>query len=167
MIEYFLPSRTYASQKHCWHPCFSKTCTEKVSETCPSQSICIWHTFHQIRVELQFSNLSYLYCSSTLPEIFESDSSDQDPLEASPPKASKSCAQHFEDVLGILHKGRLSPFDLMVELLDDSNLKYWAYRTELYKEENQKLSEILDLVFSNGSHSPSYQYQSMSPSQTW
>ena len=35
----------------------------------------------------------------------------------------------------------------MVELLDDSNLKYWAYHTKLYKEENQKLSEILDLVF--------------------
>ena len=101
-------------------------------------------------VELRFSNLSYLYCSSTLPEIFESDSSDQDPLEAPPPKASKSRAQRFEDVLGILREGRLSPFDLMVELLDDSNLKYWAYRNELYKEENQKLSEILDLVFLNG-----------------
>ena len=116
-------------------------------------------------VELQFSNLSYLYCSSTLPEIFESDFSDQDPLEASPPKASKSRAQRFEDVLGILRKGCLSPFDLMVELLDDSNLKYWAYRTELYKEENQKLNQILDLVFSNGSRSP-YQHQSMNPSQT-
>ena len=86
-------------------------------------------------------------------------------MKASPPKASKSRAQRFEDVLGILREGRLSPFDLMVELLDDSNLKYWAYRTELYKEENQKFSEILDLVFSNGSHSP-YQHQSMSPSQT-
>ena len=40
----------------------------------------------------------------------------------------------------ILCKGCLSLFDLMVELLDDSNLKYWAYCTELYKEENQKLS---------------------------
>ena len=101
-------------------------------------------------VEIQFSNLSYLYCSSTLPEIFESDSSDQDTLEAPPPKASKSCAQHFEDMLSILCEGCLSPFDLMVKLLDGSNLKYWAYCTELYKEENQKLSEILDLVFSNG-----------------
>jgi len=53
-------------------------------------------------------------------------------------------------VLGILREGRLSPFDLVVELLDDSNSKHWAYRNELYKEENKKLSEILELVFSNG-----------------
>src|SRR5271169_2160078 len=77
-------------------------------------------------------------------EIFESDSSDQD---CPPPKTFKSRAQRFEDVLGILREGRLSPFDLMVELLDDSSLKYWAYRNELYKEENKKLSEILGLIF--------------------
>ena len=35
----------------------------------------------------------------------------------------------------------------MIELLDDSNLKYWAYRNELYKEENKKLNVILDLIF--------------------
>ena len=32
-----------------------------------------------------------------------------------------------------------------MELLDDSNLNYWAYRNELYKEENKKLSDILEL----------------------
>ena len=37
----------------------------------------------------------------------------------------------------------------MIELLDYSNLKYWAYRNELYKEGNKKLSEILELIFSN------------------
>jgi hypothetical protein len=36
----------------------------------------------------------------------------------------------------------------VVELLDDSTLKYWAYRNELYKGENGKLSEILELTFS-------------------
>ena len=36
----------------------------------------------------------------------------------------------------------------MIELLDDSNSKYWAYRNELYKEENKK-HEILDLIFLN------------------
>lgn len=82
-------------------------------------------------------------------EIFETDSSDRDCLKAPPPKTFKTRAQRFEDVLGILREGHLSPFDLMVELLDDSNLKYWAYRNELYKEENKKLSEILELIFSN------------------
>jgi hypothetical protein len=81
----------------------------------------------------------------------ESDTSDRDSLKAPPPKALKSRAQCFEDVLGILREGHLSPFDLMVELLDDSNLKHCAYRNELYKEENIKLSEILELIFSNAS----------------
>ena len=48
-------------------------------------------------------------------------------------------------MLGILREGRLSPIDLMVELLDDSNLK-WAYRNELYKGENKKLGKILELL---------------------
>ena len=99
------------------------------------------------------STVFYLYCSSTPLEIFDSDSSSSDrdsgSLKAPPIKAFKSRAQRFEDVLGILREGRLSPFDLMVELLDDSNLKYWAYRNELYKGENKKLSEILELIFSN------------------
>ena len=37
-----------------------------------------------------------------------------------------------------------------IELLDDLNLKHGAYRNKLYKEENKKLHEILELVFSNG-----------------
>jgi hypothetical protein len=82
-------------------------------------------------------------------EKIESDSSDQKIFKAPPPKEFKSRSQRFEDVLDILREGRLSPFDLMVELLDESNLKYWAYRNELYKEENKKLREILDLIFSN------------------
>ena len=113
---YFLLSNTYASQKCCWHPCFSKTCaTEKVSEICQSQSTCIWHMFHPNFCDYGFysstpislpwmhqrpntccllegtmdlppavllyqfsvttaSNVFYLYCSSMLPKIFESDS---------------------------------------------------------------------------------------------
>ena len=90
----------------------------------------------------------YIYCSS-IPlekEIFESDS-DRNSLKPPPSKEFKSRAQRFEDVLGILREGRISPFELMIELLDDSNLKYWAYRNELYKEENKKLNVILDLIF--------------------
>jgi len=77
------------------------------------------------------------------------DSSDQGFLDAEPPKALKSRVQCFEDMLAILHKGRLSPFDLMLHLLDDANLKYWAYHNELYKDENKKLGEILKHIFSN------------------
>ena len=83
-------------------------------------------------------------------EASEPDPSNRDSLMA-PPPPPKSRTQLFEDVLGILREGHLSPFDLMIELLDDSNLKYWEYRNDLYKEENKKLSEILELVFSNAS----------------
>ena len=38
---------------------------------------------------------------------------------------------------------------LRLELLNDSNLKYWACHNELYKEENKKLGAILELVLSN------------------
>ena len=90
-----------------------------------------------------------LSCSSTPLEISESDSSDYGSLNAEPPKTLKSRVQRFEDVLAILREGRLSPFDLILHLLDDANLKYWAYRNELYKEENKKLGEVLELIFSN------------------
>jgi len=89
-------------------------------------------------------NTFYLYCSSIPLEISDPDSSASD--KDLPSKAVKSRAQRFEDVLGILREGRLSPFDLIIELLDDSNLKYWAYRNKLYKEENKKLSKILELI---------------------
>jgi hypothetical protein len=80
----------------------------------------------------------------------ESEFSDQNFFKAPSPKEFKSRSQRFEDVPDILREGRLSPLDLMVELLDVSNLKYWAYRNELYKEENKKLRQILDLIFSSG-----------------
>ena len=48
-------------------------------------------------------------------------------------------AQRFEDVLGILREGCISPFELMIKSLNDSNLKYWAHRNKLYKEETKNL----------------------------
>ena len=47
----------------------------------------------------------------------ESNSSDRNFLKAPPLKEFKSRAQRIEDILGILCEGRLSPFDLMIELL--------------------------------------------------
>ena len=104
--------------------------------------------------QILFVNLLfYIFCSS-MPlgkERIESDSevSDRNSLKPPSTKESKSRAQRFEDVLGILRERRISPFDLVIELLDDSNSKYWAYRNELYEAENKKLNEILDLIFLN------------------
>ena len=48
-------------------------------------------------------------------------------------------------MLSIPREGGLSPFDLILHLLDDANLKHWD---ELYKE-SKKLSEILERISSN------------------
>ncbi|PPQ70863.1 LOW QUALITY PROTEIN: hypothetical protein CVT26_014086 [Gymnopilus dilepis] len=59
----------------------------------------------------------------------------------------KPLISRIEEVLALLRGGRLSPFDLVLELLDEYNPEYSGYRTEFYKEENQKLFNILDLIF--------------------
>jgi hypothetical protein len=54
-------------------------------------------------------------------------------------------------MIGILKAGRLSPFDLVIELLDNDNAEYYGYRTKLYKPGNTKLSKILDSILGNHS----------------
>ena len=48
--------------------------------------------------------------------------------------------------LDILKAGRLSPFDLVLEVLDDDNADYSGYQNELYKINNNKLQKILDSI---------------------
>lgn len=65
------------------------------------------------------------------------------------PTFRKTRTECFAEVLEIFRSNRLSPFDLMVEMLDDSKPRYSYYRTELYKAENRKLRHILDHIMSN------------------
>ena len=44
----------------------------------------------------------------------------------------------------MLKDGGLSPFDMVLEILDEFNPEYWSYRHELYKEKNSKLASILE-----------------------
>src|SRR6266702_5118367 len=68
------------------------------------------------------------------------------------PHSSKmSQNERIEKALGLLKDGRLSPFDLVLEVLDDENAKYTGYRNELYKVGNQKLSKILDSILATDS----------------
>ncbi len=62
-----------------------------------------------------------------------------------------SRTERIEKALGLLKDGRLSPFDLVLEVLDDENAKYTGYRNELYKVGNQKLSKILDSILATDS----------------
>jgi hypothetical protein len=52
----------------------------------------------------------------------------------------------FGKVLALLRDGNLSPFDLVLEILDDCNPEYTGYRVELYKDGNRKLPQILDSI---------------------
>ncbi|KAF8957733.1 hypothetical protein BDZ97DRAFT_1669447 [Flammula alnicola] len=82
-------------------------------------------------------------------ENFESDSSDQDAPESPGPSKTFSRAERIENVLNVLRDGRLSPFDLVLDVLDESNPQFSAYRNEFYKAENRKLGQFLDLVLSS------------------
>jgi hypothetical protein len=51
-------------------------------------------------------------------------------------------------VLAILRQHHLSPFDLVLEILDENKPQYTYYRKEFYKEGNEKLSRFLDAIIS-------------------
>ena len=55
------------------------------------------------------------------------------------PSALRMCLVFYTRVVSLC---------LSCSIDNDSDLKYWAYRNELYKE-NKKLGEILELIFSN------------------
>ncbi|KAJ3507600.1 hypothetical protein NLJ89_g6211 [Agrocybe chaxingu] len=40
----------------------------------------------------------------------------------------------------------MSPFDLLIDILDESKPEYSAYRPKLYEENNKKLDMILDHI---------------------
>lgn len=57
--------------------------------------------------------------------------------------------RRISEILTLLRGGRLSPFDLVLEVLDEYKPQYKAYQVEFYKESNQKLSIILDRIAGN------------------
>ncbi|KAF8267780.1 hypothetical protein EI94DRAFT_1700716 [Lactarius quietus] len=56
------------------------------------------------------------------------------------------CSERIERAISVLKDRWLSPFDLVLEVLDESNAEYSGYCTSLYKENNTKLSRILDHI---------------------
>jgi hypothetical protein len=61
-----------------------------------------------------------------------------------------SLLERVQDALALLRGCRLSPFDLVLEILDKDKPEYSYHRTEFYKEGNEKLSKILDAIVSSG-----------------
>ena len=60
-----------------------------------------------------------------------------------------SLSARVQDTLAILRGRRLSPFDLILEILDEKKPEYSYHRTEFYKEGNEKLTKILDAILSS------------------
>ena len=60
-----------------------------------------------------------------------------------------SLSERIQDALALLRGRRLSPFDLILEILDENKPQYSCYRTEFYKEGNEKLSLILDAILAS------------------
>ena len=84
-----------------------------------------------------------------MPFFSSSDTSipQKDP-ESRPSRISR--AERIQDVLTLLKDGYLSPFDVVLEILDERNPGYSGYRNEFYKEGNQKMPKILDLIIAAG-----------------
>ena len=53
--------------------------------------------------------------------------------------ARMSLSERIQDTLALLRSCHLSPFDLVLEILDEDKPEYSSYRTEFYKEGNEKL----------------------------
>ena len=60
-----------------------------------------------------------------------------------------SLSERVQDTLALLRACHLSPFDLVLEILDKDKLEYSYHQTEFYKEGNEKLSKILDAFVSS------------------
>ena len=56
----------------------------------------------------------------------------------------------IDQIFELLRAGHLSPFDLVLKVLDDRNARYSSYRAEFYRKDSQKLFTILDAISING-----------------
>jgi hypothetical protein len=54
--------------------------------------------------------------------------------------------QRIETVLTFLREGKLSPIDILIDVLDPSDEKHQSYHEELYKADASKLQVLLDNI---------------------
>jgi hypothetical protein len=60
--------------------------------------------------------------------------------------AGMSPSEKIARIIRLLKDERLSPFDLVLEVLKENNAEYSGYRNELYKDNNEKLATILNSI---------------------
>jgi hypothetical protein len=61
-----------------------------------------------------------------------------------------SHSDQITKAISLLKDGWLSPFDLVLDILNDNNADYTGYHNGLYKDKSSKLPSILDTVLSTG-----------------
>ena len=95
---------------------------------------------------------NFIYCavlSYTFLLLKASISEPESPVDSmSSSQTRLSLSERIQDVLALLRHHRLSPFDLVLEILDKNRPQYSCYRKEFYKEGNEKLSRFLNAVIS-------------------
>ena len=59
-------------------------------------------------------------------------------------QSRQSLSERVQETLALLRGSRLSPFDLVLEILDKGKPEYSYHQTEFCKEGSEKLSKILE-----------------------
>ncbi len=77
------------------------------------------------------------------------EASDSEPESPITDLSRVSLSERISEVLAILRGRRLSPFDFILQILDEDKPQYSQHRTEFYKEGNQKLFKILNIILAN------------------
>ena len=94
-------------------------------------------------VALAISKLPHPTPSSFLYSGSESGPSTAMPRTRAP---RKTLAQKVYGLLPVFKETKLSPFDVILAILDEDNYQFKDYRKELYKASSSKLEKILSLV---------------------
>ena len=87
------------------------------------------------------------------------------PIDSSQTRTSHST--HIQNVLSLLHNSRLSPFDLILEILDENKSEYTSHRQKFYKEDNHKLEKILNTILANDSGKTKLRKWIQQPTGLW
>ena len=115
--------------------------TEDLLEDVPMDTWVLTTFLYSILLIVLFIYLSEAFTSE--PE------SPTDSISSS--QSRMSVSDRILDVLSLLRHHRLSPFDLVLEILAENKTQYSFYQNELYKEGNEKLSRLLDALSSSES----------------
>lgn len=120
----------------------SSTC-ESIGSNFTAEPLEMSDYFYSIN---QHRECELIKCYSTSNEEHELDISIESTGDT---VSSMTHESRINKILSLLRGGRLSPFDLVLEVLDEYQPKYSSYQVEFYKENNQKLTLLLNKISSN------------------